>query len=242
MSDRVPIHCRDCLLSRQFDDPASQCPGSPDQKSDLRRVVTESLSAMTPEVRRTKSLRIVKHLLDFEPFKRAEMVMAYVAMEMEVDPWSLIREAWALGKRVVLPRIHPPFDYPKVPSVHNRYLRACELHPQNVDDPREHGDLRPDVMGILEPKDSAAEVPVRDIDLVLVPCVAFDRRGCRLGKGGGFYDRFLAHGEFRGLAVGLAFSEQVFNSLPTCPHDKEVEYIATEIGLIDLSGNGNRST
>ena len=240
MSGKVPIHCRHCLLSRQFDDPASQCPGSPEQKTDLRRVVTESLSAMTPDVRRTKSQRIVKHLIEFEPFKRAGVVMAYVAMEMEVDPWTLIREAWALGKRVVLPRIHPSLDCPKVPSVHNRHLRACELHPQPVDDPRNHTDLRPDVMGILEPKDSAAEVPVRDIDLVLVPCVAFDRRGCRLGKGGGFYDRFLIHGDFHGLAVGLAFSEQVFNSLPTCPHDQEVKFIATESGLIDVTDNGRR--
>lgn len=242
MSGKVPLHCRHCLLSRQFDDPASQCPGSPEQKSDLRRIVTESLAAMTPEVRRTKSQRIVQHLLDFEPFQQARIIMAYMALEMEVDPWQLVREAWVLGKRVVLPRIHPPLDCPKVPSVHNRHLRACELPPQHVDHPEDHADLRPDIMGILEPKDTAAEVPVRDIDLVLVPCVAFDRRGCRLGKGGGFYDRFLGHGEFRGLPVGLAFSEQVFNSLPTCPHDQQVSFIATETGIFDINGAAKRDT
>lgn len=241
MSSELPKHCCDCLLSRQFADPAEECPGSPDRKADLRRVVLESLSSMTPEVRRSKSRRIVKHLLEFEPFKRAETLMAYVAMEMEVDPWTLVREAWALGKRVVLPRIHPPLEGPKVPSDHNHHLRAFELRQQNVDDPQDHADLRPDMMGILEPKESAAEAHVRDIDLVVVPCVAYDRRGCRLGRGGGFYDRFLAHGEFRGLAVGLAFSEQVFKSLPTCPHDQAVAYVATESGILQTGGNGSRS-
>ena len=233
MSERIPHHCRECLLAAQFADPARECPGSPDCKAELRRVVMQSLSAMTPEVRRTKSALVVKHLKAFEPFKRAETVMAYVALELEVDPWLLVHEAWALGKRVAMPRIHPPLDCPRVPSVHNRRLRACELRPEDVEDPQDHSQLSADVMGILEPPQEAAVIAAEEIDLVLVPCTAYDRRGCRLGKGGGFYDRFLSHSDFHGTAVGLAFSEQVFATLPVCPHDREVQFLATERGIVE---------
>jgi 5-formyltetrahydrofolate cyclo-ligase len=237
VTDKVPHHCRECLLAAQFQDPAAECPGSPACKADLRRVVTESLSAMTPNVRQSKSALIVKHLKEFEPFQKAEIVMAYVALELEVNPWQLMHEAWSQGKRVAMPRIHPPLAEPKVPSVHNRYLRACELRHDEVADPEDHGELRRDVMGILEPNDEAVVIPPEDIDLVLVPCMAFDRGGCRLGKGGGFYDRFLSHSAFEGTAVGLAFSEQVFSTLPVCPHDREVQFLATERGIIETGSS-----
>ena len=219
-------------MREKFDDPLRQCPGSSQRKTLLRKAVMESLSAMTPEVRRTKSQLIVRHLLELDVFKSAAVVMAYVAMEMEVDPWGLIREAWGFGKRVAMPRIDPPLAEARVPENHNHHLRAFELRHADVDDPEEHGDLRPDVMGILEPKPSAPEMPHAEIDVILVPCVAYDRRGARLGKGGGFYDRFLAQDDLDCTSVGLAFSEQLFANLPRCPHDRPVDYVVTEAGII----------
>jgi len=209
----------------------------------MRDAVMGGLSAMTPEVRRKKSQRIAKHVLGRKAFKEARVVMAYIAMEMEVDPWELVREAWELGKTVAVPRVEPPLDEPRVRYVHDREIRAYELSAALVDDPREHPDVRADVFGILEPKASAREVPPAEIGLVLVPCVAYDRQGYRMGKGGGFYDRFLAREDLHAVSCGLAFAEQLFNGVPRCPHDQRVDMVVTETGPVELephSGNPAR--
>ena len=238
VSRDAPKYCWSCPKREQVDRRGHPCPSSPERKAEVRRAVLGSIMAMTPEVRSTKSQLIVKRLLDLEAFKRASVVMAYVAMEMEVDPWGLIREAWALGKRVAMPRIHPPMGEPQVGQANGRTLRVFELRQELVDDPQDHSGLRPDVMGILEPKASAPEVPVGEVDLVLVPCVAYDRQGNRLGKGGGFYDRFLAQDDYRATSCGLAFSEQLFASLPRCPHDRPVDVVIAETGVLGTRKTG----
>jgi len=238
VTDEVPKYCWSCPKREMFERAGRECPSSPRVKAELRRTILGSLSSMTPEVRRQKSLLIVKHLLELPEFKRAGVVMAYVAMEMEVDPWSLIREAWALGKRVAMPRVHPSLENPQLPEDHDLELLALELHEELVDDPQDHSGLRPDVMGILEPKTSAAEIPIAEIDLVVVPCVAFDRQGWRLGRGGGFYDRFLSREDLRAASCGLAFSEQVFSTLPQCPHDRAVDIVTTESGVLRADRGG----
>jgi 5-formyltetrahydrofolate cyclo-ligase len=233
MSD-VPRHCQHCPQRAKVEREGGDCPSSPQRKAELRRAVTASLSAMTPEVRRKKSELIVRRVLELEEFKRAHVVMAYVALELEVDPWLLVRESWALGKVVALPRIEPPLPEPRATYMHNRQIVPFELKQEPVDDPHDHGGLRADAVGILEPKADAAEIPVGEIGLVVVPTVAFDRRGCRLGKGGGFYDRFLARADLKAALCGLAFSEQVFAGLPVCPHDRPVDLLVTEAGVMDF--------
>ena len=232
MTNEVPKYCWSCPRRDALERAGRECPSSPRVKAELRRTVLGSLASMTPEVRRQKSLLIVKHVLELPEFKRARVMMAYVAMEMEVDPWGLIREAWDLGKRVAMPRVHPPLEGTQIPDDHDHKILALELRPEPVDDPQDHGDLRPDVMGILEPKTSAPEIPIAEIDLVVVPCVAFDRRGQRLGRGGGFYDRFLSSADLKAVSCGLAFSEQVFSSLPQCPHDQAVDVVVAETGVL----------
>ena len=235
MSEKLPRHCRECprAASMGFADLAD-CPSSPARKAEVRRAITAALASMTPEVRRHKSLRIGRQVAGREEFRRARVVMAYLALELEVDPWSLIREAWSLGKTVVVPRIEPPLEEPRITMIHARRIVPLALEPELVDDPADHAGLQADVFGIHEPKAGAVEVPAGEIDLVMVPAMAIDRHGYRMGKGGGFYDRFLVQEGLRATSCGLVFSEQVFASVLRCPHDRRVDLLVTETGVVDF--------
>jgi 5-formyltetrahydrofolate cyclo-ligase len=228
-------HCKLCSVwQANSRDENFHCPGSPERKAELRQAIYNSLNSMTPEVRRQKSQVICRHLQELPEYRPARTIMAYVALEMEPDPWPLVREAWAAGKGVAMPRVDPPLEEPQIPKVHDRRLLPFVLEEQLLDDPADHPGLRMDVFGIFEPKSAAAEIPVSEIALVLVPCLAFDRRGHRMGKGGGFYDRFLGRQDMTAVSCGLAFSEQVFAQLPNCPHDRPVDVLVTETGITDF--------
>lgn len=241
MTEPKHPHCRTCPVwqSRRLDI-AFDCPGLPERKGELRRAIVAGLAAMTPEIRRRKSEAICRHIAALDVYAKARTVMAYVAMEMEPDPWPLVRAMWQAGKRVVLPRVEPPFEEPRIGYVHQRQIVPVVLGAQPVDDPRDHGELAMTVFGILEPKSAAAAVPPTEIDLILVPCLAFDRRGHRMGKGGGFYDRFLSRQDVAAATCGLAFTEQVFGRLPVCPHDQAVDVLVTETGAVSFARDRRR--
>lgn len=162
------------------------------------------------EKRREKSNDIRSHLLAWDYFMQAKTVMAYASYGSEVETGLLLADVLSSGKRLALPASLP--DGILVP-------RAVEgLH-----------QLRPGLMGIMEPPASLPPLRPEDIDLVLVPGLCFDRLGNRLGQGGGYYDRYLAI--YPGMACGLAFSAQLAPCLETRPHDMPVHAIATEEGI-----------
>ncbi len=234
MHKRMPQVCRQCPRVRSMDE-AANCHASPARKMHIRRAVAMALGSMSPEIKRQKSLAIVRRLLAHPVFQSARTIMGYIAMETEVDLWTLFREAWMLGKTIALPRIVPPLDEPRITRVHDRRILPYQLTPAAVDAPSEHPGLQMDMLGIWEPKSNARPVPLAEVDLILVPCLAYDRRGVRMGKGGGFYDRLLASDGVRATTAGIAFSEQIFRRLPSCPHDHPVNMLFTDCGLTDFS-------
>lgn len=117
----------------------------------------------------------------------------------------------ARGKRVVVPVTRP---------------RTKRLSLSEVRDPGR--ELAPGAFGVPEPVPSARRpVPVRELDLVLVPGLAFDRRGHRLGHGHGYFDRFLARLPKTTPVIGLAFKFQLLERLPSDPHDRAVHTVLT---------------
>lgn len=138
--------------------------------------------------------------------------MWYWATDEEVDTRPMIRAALAGGKRAVVP----------VTDVRAKRLIPCELT-----DP--HEDLEPGPYGILQPTRSAMQpIPLKAIEAVMVPGLAFDRRGHRLGRGGGYFDRFLARLPERVPKIGLAFRFQVVHQLPHDAHDIRVTHLVTD--------------
>jgi 5-formyltetrahydrofolate cyclo-ligase len=95
-------------------------------------------------------------------------------------------------------------------------------------------DLVKNGFGILEPRKEAEPADIRKIDLILVPGVAFDRLGNRLGHGKGFYDRFLESCN-NAYTIGIAYDFQVFNNIPCELHDKKMDAITTESGVLTIN-------
>lgn len=129
-------------------------------------------------------------------------------MQGEVDIWPLVNEAVAEGKIVALPKF--------VPSARN-YV-ASRIH--DLD-----SDLVLGSFGIREPADHCSQIPLNQLDFILVPGIAFDLHGRRLGRGKGYYDQLLK--DVRGRSCGVAFDQQIEPVIPVEPHDVLVNCILT---------------
>lgn len=160
------------------------------------------------------STAICRRVVALPVYRRAGTVHVYFgAVAGEVATTPLLEDAWASGKRVVCPRIASEG------GLEGRAVRSL-------------ADFVPGPMGLREP-DPRSTLPVepRSIDLVVVPGLGYDRQGHRLGFGAGFYDRFLATTE--APRVGLAFSLQLVDRIPRGPGDEPVDWIVTEVEVID---------
>ncbi len=179
-------------------------------KPDLRQHFCTLRECLPPEDVREASLAICRHLAAWPPLREAHTVMAYLAFRNEPDLSPLFD---------LLPHIRWT-----VPRIEGKHL---VVHPY---DPAR---LVRHPFGMLEP---AADLPVVDpeaLDVVLVPGVAFDRRGGRLGFGGGFYDRFLP--TTPALRVGVTYEVCLIDELPSTESDARMDWIATPRGLIRVS-------
>lgn len=183
-----------------------------ERKRELRRTMRAWLRGLSPEDAGDRSERICRSILGTRAYREAETIMAFLPIPGEPDLRGVIERAFADGKRVCLPRAE--WD-------------AGTMEAILVDGP---GFLvRAGRHGVLEPDGDQRAAP-GSIDLVLVPGLAFDRAGVRLGRGAGFYDRFL--GDCSGLRLGVGFGEQVVEAVPRQPHDEPVHAVATESGVI----------
>lgn len=168
-------------------------------KKDLREKVLTLLRNQKEEERLRKSLAILDKLFRKPEFRKASTILFYASFDGEVETFEMIKRAQQLGKRIALPRVIRQ-DRRIVPVI----VESIEK------------DLVPGSYGIKQPQhtDTDHVLNVGDIDLVIVPGVMFDRYNARLGRGAGYYDRFL-----RGLpdgtpTIGLAFDFQVVDHLP----------------------------
>lgn len=180
-----------------------------DKKAQIRKEVLSSLKAQSKAKRRSKSEEIENKLFNHPWYKKAATVMFYIAEDIEVDTESMIKKTLKKEKKVVVP----------ITDVSRSELIASLL----VDYDKE---LTKGPYGILEPKsDFARPVPLKMIDLVIVPGIAFDKKGNRLGHGTGYYDRFLSRISKVVPTIGLAFDFQLVDSIPTLSHDISVKEV-----------------
>ena len=159
-----------------------------------------------------RSRKIIAALKKNPAFITARRISVYVSFRSEVRTVSLIKELIAAEKKTVyLPRVVPP---------------RKELAMVRIKDSTK--DLAPGIWGILEPLGDLPPLKnSRDLDLVIVPGLAFDKTGNRLGYGGGYYDRFLKKLE-KVPKIGLAYSFQMINRLPTSRTDIKMDYVITD--------------
>lgn len=181
-------------------------------KGEIRKRVLAARQALSAEELTRKSARIVALILELPEYRAARTVMLYLDFRCEVQTGPLVRAALAQGKRVAVP-VTQVAARRLIPSLLVRY-------PEEV---------APGTWGIPEPRpEYVRPVPVEEIDLVLVPGVAFDPQGNRLGYGGGFYDRFLPLTRADCFRVAPAFELQIVDHIQTGPFDCPVHCIVTE--------------
>lgn len=168
------------------------------QKQTLRQKLLELLKTQGEETRLKKSRLIQNKLFKTSVFKRAETVMFYCSFDGEVETVSMIKQAKKIGKRIAVP-VTICNEKKIIPSLVN-----------NVDQELTEGPY-----GIKQPKKTNQKpVSADDLDLVVVPAVAFDRHNNRLGRGQGYYDRFLKLLPATTPTIGLAFDFQIVDRLP----------------------------
>ena len=176
-------------------------------KPVVRAEVNARVTALSQLQRTTASAAACDLLRRQSIWKRARSVLFYAPLAVELDIWPLLTRALVEGKTAALPK------YCKESGT---YL-ACAV--QDIDK-----DVGPGHLGVREPSDTCRQV-VLALDLILVPGVAFDLQGRRLGRGKGFYDQLLA--ALRGMTCGVAFDEQIVPEVPVEPHDVRLSSILT---------------
>jgi 5-formyltetrahydrofolate cyclo-ligase len=182
-----------------------------DAKRALRERIVGLREALPAATRASASQAIARRIAALASFERARCVILTLPYRSEWDARLLMRHALADGKSVAVPRV----------DTAARMLRALI-----VEDP-DH-DVEPGYRGIPEPCASCREMPRTDIDWVLVPGIAFDAAGRRLGYGGGFYDRLLPLLRAAAPRIAGAFDVQIVEAVPAAAHDIGVDCVVTE--------------
>src|SRR5581483_2320986 len=181
------------------------------KKKEIRAQFLLQRGALPAEVCQAKSHEISNRLLASPEFKAARVIQCYLAIATEVQTTRVIQQALHLKKRVAVPITDPK----------KRMLSLSELADLDPET------LHPGPFGILQPRPPFFHpVQPSEVELWILPGIAFDEEGNRLGFGGGYYDRFLPGR--RGEAIGLAFDFQVVNRLPVDENDHSVDQIITE--------------
>lgn len=189
------------------------------EKAAWRARVKARLTALGPAERRAASALLCDALASAACWQAARTVAAYFARNDEPDLQPLLARAAAEGRRLALPRWNAGVERYEL-----AYVRDITT------------DCVPGRFGIPEPQPQLPAMDVRSLDLALVPGVAFDVCGRRVGRGGGFFDRLLAG--LAGARCGVCFTEQVVPELPALPHDVRMSYLATPAGVCPTAGPG----
>jgi len=177
-------------------------------KAELRRRLLASRRALTPAELAASGRSIRDAVLDLPETQMAGTVAAYWSIGAEPDTHGLLFGLWKRGSYVLLPLLLPDGD----------------LDWASYEGP---DSLRPGPRGLLEPSEPARGVgAVCSADLVLVPALAVDRSGLRLGRGGGSYDRALARVGAQVPTVALLYDSELLDRVPAAPHDQRVRMVA----------------
>lgn len=179
-------------------------------KALLRKQIKSRLSEIRPQQRQIASQQAQSLACQLSWYQPSGVIMVFLSMPSEIDTWPLIRKCFADNKIVCVPRV----------EWQDRRIRPVGL--VSLDAP-----LAEARYGCLEPVDGPV-VAVEDIDLVIVPGLAFDLQGNRLGRGAGFYDRFLGQEACRARTAGYGYHLQVVPCVPSGPNDRPVDAIVTE--------------
>lgn len=185
-------------------------------KKEFRKKVINLRKKQQPDFIKKNSDIIKNKLLQMDCIKNSNTIMLYLDFNNEVITDDLIKELISMDKIVASPIT---------------IIKEKVLIPSQITD-FENG-IKYGAYNIREPKpDCSPQINIKNIDVVIVPAVAYDINGFRLGYGGGFYDRFLENIREDAVTIGIAFDLQIFDEVPKEPHDAQLDYIITESRIL----------
>ncbi len=181
-------------------------------KNSMREGMLEKRNSLSKDEIDKKSIKIKENLFSLDEFKKSKVVMFYVSFNNEAYTHEMIKESLKI-KTVVVPKVTNNEIEPSI------IIDFDQLIPSGK-------------FGILEPIE-AARINPKNIQLIIVPGIAFDGRGYRIGYGFGYYDNFLAKIP-KALKIGLAFDFQIVDKLPAEGHDVDVDVVVTDKEIIRI--------
>ena len=185
-------------------------------KDEIRNNIAKKLAILSDKEIEEKTIKIEQRLFEFANFLEANIVLLYINSKCEVNSIKIIRRCINYKKIVIL----PGFDTIK---------HVMKL--MKIDNP--DTDLTPGPRGILEPNPNLCNVvPIECIDIAIIPGIAFDEKGGRIGSGDGYYDRLIPNLPITTRKVALTFEEQIIPQIQMEAHDKYVDIIITEDRII----------
>lgn len=182
------------------------------KKTEIRKTLLKQRRGLSASKKKQYELQMLNSLRKWDVFKEACIIHIFLSKADEPETSQIIELAWKSGKQIGVPCVLP---------------ETLELFHSQLNS---FDDLRPGALGVLEPspKQRTALTP-ESFDLVIVPGVAFDRQGGRLGYGKGYYDRFLD--QSLAFRLALAFDFQILETVPTEMYDVPMDGILTENGF-----------
>lgn len=185
------------------------------EKKLLRQQIREKLRSLSKEEKLRESIEVQKRLIGHPIWKNSKSVLLYASMDSEIDTWALIEKGLQENKIIGLPF----------------YFKMCDIYkPRIVRDIKR--DLKIGRLGIKEPSENCAEMPVEEFELIIVPGLAFSMSGYRLGRGKGYYDKLLMRAT--GIKCGICFECQFVMELPVENHDVKMNYVITPSLIVEL--------
>ena len=178
-----------------------------ERKREFRAEIKAAEAQLTEEYLRESSSSLCGQIMALEDYRRAKTIFAFVSFGREWDTSVLLDDAWAAGKTVVVPRCRK-----------GGMMDLCIITGLC--------DLEPGAYGIMEPRADCPIVNEAAIDFAVIPCLCCSEKGERMGRGGGFYDRFLER--YKGPAVLPCRRELLRSDVPMEPHDAVVPHVITD--------------
>ena len=182
------------------------------EKQSLRKTIRALNTQLSSRYRQESDREIVAHLLAMPEYQQAETVFCFVGTSREIDTRPILTDALAQKKVLCLPAC--------IDRSTMVLRQICSLD-----------DLVPGAYGILEPPAEAPLLSVDEVDFSILPCMTCNHLGQRLGRGFGYYDRFLAG--YRSSAVLICREQLIREEIPVEPHDYPVPWVLTEVGLYE---------
>ena len=185
-------------------------------KSQIREEIAKKIAALSAKEIAEKTKAIENRLFDFANFLESKITLLYINNEHEVQTANILKRAFAFNKIVVLPAYNTQNFEIELKKVDNLEKDLC-MGPRQI--------LQPD-------ETSCKVVPIDKIDIAIIPAVALDEKGGRIGSGKGYYDRLIPRLAITTRKVALAFEDQIIAQVPIESHDKHVDIIITEDRVI----------